>query len=81
MADTPASVVRTLRQYHLAMTQEEFAQTLGVSFSTGSRWEKGHQTPSALGWKVIQDLAAQNDLPDLARAAGRLSARPGQHRA
>ena len=73
MADTPASVVRTLRQ-RLALTQEEFAQTLGVTIAAVSRWENGRHAPSARAWQAIRDLAEKHGHPDLARSAGLLSA-------
>ena len=77
MADTPASLIRALRQ-RLGLPQEEFAQTLGVAGATVNRWENGHHAPNARAWKAIRDLAEKHGLPALARAVGRLSARPGR---
>jgi len=39
-----AALVRELRE-HLGLTQEKFAQDLGVSFSTINVWENGKRVP------------------------------------
>ncbi|GAB4195620.1 MAG: hypothetical protein OHK0013_02000 [Sandaracinaceae bacterium] len=39
-----AVLVRSLRD-HLGLTQEQFAQQLGVSFSTVNVWENGKREP------------------------------------
>jgi len=39
--------VREIRK-QLSLSQEELAQTLGVSFATVNRWENGKTTPSKL---------------------------------
>lgn len=41
--DIPA-LVKELRQ-RLHMTQEQFAQKVGVTYSTVNRWENGNRTP------------------------------------
>ncbi|WP_036484960.1 DNA-binding transcriptional regulator [Myxosarcina sp. GI1] len=47
-------LIRDLRQ-EMDLTQEEFATHFGVVFSTVNRWEKGHNKPSSLALKVIQN--------------------------
>ena len=46
-------LVRELRQL-LDLTQEEFANSLEVSFSTISRWERGVAKPSSATSKLIE---------------------------
>jgi DNA-binding transcriptional regulator YiaG len=41
----------------LGFTQEEVARTLGVSWITVSRWERGVSRPSPLGLQQLQRLA------------------------
>ncbi len=40
----------------LELTQEAFARELGVSFTTVSRWENGHGTPSPLAKRRLEEL-------------------------
>jgi len=54
-----AAEVRRLRQA-FGCTQEKFAQEMGVTFSTVSRWENGHVAPSRLAVRRMRDLAAQH---------------------
>ena len=46
-------LVKELRQL-LNLTQEELATSLGVSFSTISRWERGVASPSPVASKLIE---------------------------
>ena len=46
-------LVRELRQL-LNLTQEELANSLEVSFSTISRWERGKAKPSSATSKLIE---------------------------
>ncbi|MGI0484092.1 helix-turn-helix domain-containing protein [Pantanalinema rosaneae CENA516] len=46
-------LVRELRHL-IGLSQEQFASTLGVAFSTINRWENGHMQPSPLALKQIQ---------------------------
>lgn len=48
--------IRHLRA-RLAMTQEEFARVLGVTWSTVSRWENGASVPSKLATNALTALA------------------------
>lgn len=41
----------------LGETQEQFAQRLGVSFTTANRWERGKRRPNKLGLTAL-DAAA-----------------------
>lgn len=43
---------RIIRE-NLNLTQEEFAEKIGVAFCTVNRWEKGHSNPSKLALKEI----------------------------
>lgn len=52
--------IRHLRKT-LDLTQQQFADLLGVSFVTANRWENGQSKPSAMGLAKIQELAARND--------------------
>lgn len=48
-------LIRKLR--HLTgLSQEQFAQKLGVAFSTINRWENGHMQPSPLALKQIKTM-------------------------
>jgi putative transcriptional regulator len=51
-------VIRKLR--HLTgLSQEQFAQKLGVAFSTVNRWENGHMQPSPLALKQIKTMLSE----------------------
>ena len=51
--------IRDLRK-KLDLTQQQFAQLLGVSFVTLNRWENGQSKPSAMGLSKLRDLAQGN---------------------
>ena len=44
----------------LKLTQEEFAEKIGVAFCTVNRWERGHSRPSQLALKEITKLLKIN---------------------
>lgn len=46
-------VIRELRQ-RLHLSQERFAQQLGVSFQTVNRWESGKANPSTMATNLIK---------------------------
>lgn len=46
--------IKTIRQKSL-LSQEAFAQELGVSFTTVNRWESGKSRPSYKTMKLIDD--------------------------
>ncbi|MGH2376190.1 MAG: helix-turn-helix domain-containing protein [bacterium] len=50
-----ATDVKALRK-RLGWSQERLARQLGVSFSTISRWERGHGEPSPMAEKLLQEL-------------------------
>jgi len=43
----------------LNLTQEKFAQKIGVSFSTVNEWERGKRLPSPLAMRQIEELWRQ----------------------
>lgn len=55
-------VIRYLRQ-QLGMTQEELAQSLGITVGTVSRWEKGRFRPSRLARALIVEFARTHNVP------------------
>ncbi|MCS6945198.1 MAG: helix-turn-helix domain-containing protein, partial [Sutterellaceae bacterium] len=61
--------IRHLRRT-LNLTQQQFAELLGVSFVTLNRWENGQTRPSAMGLAKLQDLARRSE----ARGADSLKA-------
>lgn len=48
--------IRELRR-SLSLTQQQFAERLGVSFVTLNRWENGQSRPSAMGISKLRGLA------------------------
>lgn len=54
--DIPA-LVKHLRSC-MGLTQEKFAQELGVSFSTVNQWENGHRRPHPFLLKKLEELEA-----------------------
>ena len=61
--------IRHLRRA-LDLTQQQFADLLGVSFVTLNRWENGQSKPSAMGLAKLRELAGRS---------GGHSARSGEH--
>lgn len=56
-------LIRELR-YLIGLSQEQFAATLGVAYSTINRWENGHIQPSPLALKQIKAMLCElNDSP------------------
>ena len=53
--------VKTIRQRSL-MSQEAFAQVLGVSFTTVNRWETGKCRPSYKTIRRIKDFCDENHI-------------------
>lgn len=53
----PETVKAVRRQ--LALSQEELAHALGVSFATVNRWENGKTVPSKLAQRQFEQFCAQ----------------------
>ena len=53
--------VKNIRQRSL-MSQEAFAQEIGVSFTTVNRWETGKCKPSYKTIKLISDFCKDNSI-------------------
>ncbi len=45
------------------MTQEEFANEMGVAFSTVNRWENGKTIPNPSAMKQMRDFCKKNKIP------------------
>jgi putative transcriptional regulator len=60
-----ARLVKDLREM-LQLSQQQFANELGVTFATLNRWENGHANPSPLAMKQIgQRLDQVCNSPDV----------------
>ena len=44
------------------LSQEAFAKTLGVSFTTVNRWENGKSKPSFKALRTIDDYCKKNNI-------------------
>ena len=53
--------IKVIRQRSL-LSQEAFAQELGVSFTTVNRWESGKTKPSYKAMKQIDDFCRAHDI-------------------
>lgn len=51
-------LIRELR-LNTGLTQEQFAASLGVTFSTINRWENGRSKPSPLAMGKIEEMLKQ----------------------
>lgn len=60
---TPKSVETAAKlkliRHQLALSQEDLAHQLGVSFSTINRWENGKTAPSKLACSRIEQFLAE----------------------
>jgi superfamily II DNA or RNA helicase/DNA-binding XRE family transcriptional regulator len=52
--------IRQLRK-ELELTQQQFAERLGVSFVTLNRWENGQSKPSAMGQTKLKELRVEHE--------------------
>jgi SNF2 family DNA or RNA helicase len=52
-----------IRQFRkeLELTQQQFAERLGVSFVTLNRWENGQSKPSVMGLSKLKELRAEHE--------------------
>ncbi|MDZ8089170.1 MAG: helix-turn-helix transcriptional regulator [Nostoc sp. DedQUE12b] len=48
-------LIRELRGI-TGLTQEQFTTSLGITYSTVNRWEKGHAKPSSLAMQKIEGM-------------------------
>lgn len=53
--------IKRVRQSGL-LSQEAFAQALGVSFTTVNRWESGKSKPSYKAMKNIDEYCKENNI-------------------
>lgn len=53
--------IKCIRQKSL-LSQEAFAQALGVSFTTVNRWETGKSKPSYKTMKLIDEFCKKNQV-------------------
>lgn len=53
--------IKVIRQKCL-LSQEAFAQALGVSFATVNRWESGKSKPSYKAMKLIDDYCKKKGI-------------------
>ena len=53
--------IKNMRQSRL-LSQEQFANELGVSFSTVNRWEKGKTLPTYKAMKSIEEYCKKFEL-------------------
>jgi putative transcriptional regulator len=58
MAETTADQIREFRR-SLGMSQEAFAQHLGVSISSVRDWEQGRRKPRGLYARLLEQQMAQ----------------------
>ncbi len=72
-----AALVRELRN-RLGLTQEQFAQQLGVSFSTVNVWENGKREPLPFLRRRLLEMAKEAGLPS--GASGRTRRGKGERR-
>lgn len=56
-----ASAIKKLRKNCL-MSQSDFAEALGVAFSTVNRWENGKSMPNFKAMKVIDEFCQKQNL-------------------
>ena len=57
-------IIRNLRLL-AGLTQEQFAATLGVTYTTINRWENGRSKPSPLAMEKIEGMLEKMDGQDL----------------
>ena len=50
-----SKLVRSLRE-RMGLTQEQFAQAVGVTYSTVNQWENGHRRPQPYLQKRLKEM-------------------------
>lgn len=53
-----SNLIKELRD-KLELTQEQFAQKVGVTFSTINNWEKGNRTPHPFLFQKLLEIAEE----------------------
>ena len=56
-----SNLVKSLRK-KMGLTQEQFAQKMGVTFSSVNNWENGKRKPQPFLYKRIIELARENGI-------------------
>ena len=59
-----SKLIKKLRA-KLDLTQEQFAQKVGVTFSTINNWEKGNRTPHPFLFQKLLEMAEEAELKDI----------------
>jgi len=59
-----SNLIKELRN-KLDLTQEQFAQKVGVTFSTINNWEKGTRTPHPFLFQRLMDMAEEASLKNI----------------
>ena len=54
-------IIKNLRT-KLVLSQQEFAELLGVSYVSVNRWENGHHEPTIKVKRKLVELMKENDL-------------------
>ncbi len=57
-----SDTIKTIRRKSL-LSQSDFAQILGVSFSTVNRWENGKSVPKLCKLKLINNFCTERNIP------------------
>jgi DNA-binding transcriptional regulator YiaG len=57
-----SKAIKELRE-RMMLSQEEFAEKLGVSFATVNRWENGHHEPTYKARRKIVALCKKHGIP------------------
>lgn len=70
-ADIPA-LIRELRQ-RLDLTQEQFAQRVGVTYSTVNHWENGKRVPLPFLVKRLFEMKQELDTNESTKRKGKAS--------
>jgi len=59
-----SKLIKELRD-KLDLTQEQFAQKVGVTFSTINNWEKGTRTPHPFLFQRLMEMAEEAGLKNI----------------
>lgn len=59
-----SNLIKELRN-KLELTQEQFAQKVGVTFSTINNWEKGNRTPHPFLFQRLLEMAEEAGLKNV----------------